>query len=145
MRTREAGFHGKLLITLLLLERNSVWKLPFKIARRLICQALYNCEIHPSSFVSDNALRTLRLPHPFLIIIHRDAIICENVTIFHNVTLGATEGRRAGVPKIRSGATLGTGVTVLGPVDVGSRAVLGAGALILKDVHDEQRVVGVHK
>lgn len=140
---RERGFHGRLVIAILYMERVSRWKLPFKILRRVICQMLYHCEVSPESFSSNSALLSLRLPHPYLIVIHREVLIEDNVTIFHGVTVGAREGRHRGLPRLRSGAYIGAGAAVLGDVDVGCSARIGAHALVMASVADNSTAVGV--
>lgn len=138
-------FHARLIIGILYLEKISRWKFPLKVARRLICQSVYHVEVHPDSFDSPEALLSLRLPHPFLIVVHRSARIGCNVTLFHNVTIGAREQGHAGFPRLCEGSYIGTGATLLGNVNIGRSAVIGAGALILGDVMESATVVGVHK
>lgn len=86
------GFHAIITLTLLYMEKAFYFKFPFKILRKLIIQGLYSSEIHPDSFRNKEAIATCRLPHPYLIIIHRTASIGINSTIFHNVTIGVIEG-----------------------------------------------------
>lgn len=131
---RERGFHGRLVISIMLLERSCGWKAPFRLLRRIICQMVYHCEINPASFVSSSAIASLRLPHPYLIVVHRDVEIGERVTFFHGVTIGAREGRHTGVPVIGSDCYLGTGATVIGPLRLGDGARIGANCLVLSDV-----------
>lgn len=78
------GFHAIITLTLLYMEKAFYFKFPFKILRKLIIQGLYSSEIHPDSFRNKEAIATCRLPHPYLIIIHRTASIGINSTIFHN-------------------------------------------------------------
>lgn len=85
------SFHAIIVLTLLYLEKVSYFKFPLKILRKIIIQGLYCCEIHPDSFRSKEAISTCRLPHPYLIIIHKTASIGVNSTIFHNVTIGVIE------------------------------------------------------
>ena len=139
------GFHARIIIGILYLEKTMGWKLPLKVVRKLVCQAIYHVELHPDSFDSPEALLTLRLPHPFLIIVHRSVRIGCNVTLFHNVTVGAREQGHAGFPKLGEGSYVGTGAMLLGNVNVGRSAIVGAGALVLGDVSEMSTVVGVHK
>lgn len=139
------GFHARIVILTLYLEKVSPWKLPLKIVRKLVCQAIYHVEVHPDSFSSAAAILSLRLPHPFLIIVHRSARIGSNVTLFHNVTIGAREKRHAGLPTLGDHVYVGTGATILGDLQVGESSVVGAGALVLANVPAASTVVGVHK
>jgi serine acetyltransferase len=90
-KIRKMSFNARNIVLILYLEKFFFIKWPFKILRKIIIQMLYNCEIYPESFVSINSLLTLRLPHPYLIIIHRNVRIGENVTIFQGVTIGVIE------------------------------------------------------
>ncbi|HEL3174011.1 TPA: hypothetical protein UME34_000583 [Stenotrophomonas maltophilia] len=141
--TRERGFHGRLIVAILYMERVSLFKFPFKVLRSLICQMVYHCEISPESFSSGAALLSLRLPHPYLVVVHRKVLIEQDVTIFHGVTIGAREGRHQGVPRICRNAYIGTGATILGDVSVGFGARIGAHALVMVDVKENSTVVGV--
>jgi|GEM_PF-4354242 len=139
------GFHARIVILALYLEKISPWKLPLKIVRKLVCQAIYHVEVHPDSFASPAAILSLRLPHPFLIIVHRSARIGSDVTLFHNVTIGAREKGHAGLPVLGDGVYVGTGATILGALELGASSVVGAGSLVLANVPAASTVVGVHK
>lgn len=77
----------------------------------------------------------LLLPHFGNIVIDRRARIGSNCTIHHNVTLGA-EGRGddRGVPVIGDRVYIGAGATLLGSIQIGEDAVIGAGSVVTKDV-----------
>lgn len=89
----------------------------------------------------------LRLPHPYGIIISNYSVIGDNCTIFHNVTLGANEHR----PDYRNGPILGnnvyigTGAILIGPIIVGDGAVIGAGAIVTKDVPSNAMVIDTNQ
>ncbi len=82
------------------------------------------------------------LPHPNGIVIHPRAEIGPNCIIFQHVTLGVN-GEVGKAPKIGAGVTISPGACVLGLVHIGHQAVIGANAVVLKDVLEEQVVVGV--
>jgi serine O-acetyltransferase len=71
-------------------------------------------------------------------------VIGENVSLLHSVTLGGT-GARAGDrhPKIRCGVLIAAGAKVLGNIEVGEGAKIGAGSLVLDSVLPHTTVVGV--
>lgn len=75
-------------------------------------------------------------------VIHRDAVIGARAVIASGVTLGGRGGRN-GAPTIGEGALIGTGAKVLGPVNVGRFASIGANAVVLDDVPDYAVVVGI--
>lgn len=74
-------------------------------------------------------------------------VIGDNVTIFHQVTLGAREADFEFDPLLRpyvgDGVTLSVGSKVLGPVSIGNGAVIGANAVVLADVPSGSLAVGV--
>ncbi|NKF21892.1 hypothetical protein [Solimonas marina] len=142
---RLKGFHARIILSILYGEKVFPISFPFKILRKLINQAIYHCEIHPDSFISSDAILTLRLPHPFLIIVHRKVQIGRNVTLFHNVTLGNREHGHSGYPIVEDNAYVGTGAVILGAVTLGHSATVGAMALVLSDVNPGQRAVGLHR
>lgn len=74
----------------------------------------------------------LLIPHPNGIVIHPDADIGPNCLIFQQVTIGAT--RTPGVPRIGGNVDIGAGARILGPVEVGDHAQIGANAVVTRDV-----------
>lgn len=141
------SFHERIVIGVLLLEKICHFSLPWKILRKIINQAIYHVEIHPDSFATSDTLISLRLPHPYNIIIHRECRISENCTFFQNVTIGVIErqGTIIGPPVIHSSAYFGAGCVVLGNVIVGEHAKCGANAVILRDVGPYSTAVGMYK
>lgn len=89
--------------------------------------------------------RNLRLPHGGNgIILHAAAVVGDEVTILHQVTLGHRSADRPDeAPTVADGAYIGAGAKVLGNVHIGERAVVGANAVVLKDVPAGAVVGGV--
>jgi serine O-acetyltransferase len=73
----------------------------------------------------------LLIPHPNGIVIHPDAKIGCNCLIFQQVTIGATT---KGIPTIRGHVDIGAGAKIIGPVEVGEHARIGANAVVHTDV-----------
>jgi len=101
-------------------------------------------EIHPGAKIGKN----LFIDHGMGVVIGETAVVEDNVSMYHGVTLGAhagecstTHGRRH--PYICSGAILGAGAKILGCVTLGENAKVGANAVVLKDVEPNATVVGV--
>lgn len=101
-------------------------------------------EIHPGAALG----RRVFIDHGAAVVIGQTAVVGEDTTLYHQVTLGAVgwwadsmrpPGERRH-PVVGPGVVLGAGATVLGPVTVGGRAVVGAGALVLHDVPAGARV-----
>jgi serine O-acetyltransferase len=82
----------------------------------------------------------LLLPHPNGIVLHPQAIIGHNCLIFQQVTIGAG---RSGIPVIGGHVDIGAGARILGGVTIGDHAVIGANAVVVKDVPRYGLAVGV--
>ena len=97
-------------------------------------------DIHPAARVGSG----LMLDHATGIVVGETAVIEDDVSILHSVTLGGT-GKESGDrhPKIGSGVLLGAGATILGNIEVGNCARVAAGSLVLKPVPPKVTVAGV--
>jgi serine O-acetyltransferase len=74
----------------------------------------------------------LALPHPNGVVIHPTAIIGPNCLIFQQVTIGVAEGTHA--PVIGGHVDIGAGAKIIGAVNVGDHALIGANAVVTRDV-----------
>lgn len=72
-------------------------------------------------------------------VVNEDAFIDENVIIQHHVTIGRNE--KGGVPRIRDGACIGAYAIILGNIEIGENAKIGAGAVVTKAVQANVTVV----
>ena len=110
-----------------------------KICKRLIywfCKHYFCCDIHPTDKISPTA----KFAHNGLgVVINEDVIIGDNVLIQHHVTIG-TNGK--GVPQIGGGVRIGAHAIILGNIEIGENAVIGAGAVVTKSVPANATVVG---
>ena len=99
-------------------------------------------DIHPGARIGRNFF----IDHGFTVI-GETADIGDNVTIYQNVTLGGTNpstgigGKRH--PTLHDGVVIGSGAQVLGPVEVGAGAKIGANAVVTKDVAPGATMVGI--
>lgn len=84
----------------------------------------------------------LIMPHPNGIVIHPDVEIGPNCLIFQQVTIGTTGGR-SGVARIAGHVDIGAGARILGPVTVGAHALIGANAVVTRDVPEGMIAAGV--
>lgn len=93
----------------------------------------------------------LFLPHPFGIIVGTTSRLANNVTLMQQVTLGGkdpwcTDPDLAGdYPTLEEGVYVGAGAKILGPVTIGKWAIVGANAVVTKDVPAGATVVGFNK
>ncbi len=80
------------------------------------------------------------------VVIGETAVIGDDVTIYHSVTLGGTgksKGKRH--PTIEDGVVIGTGAKVLGNIVIGKNSKIGAGAIVTKDVPENVTVINTNK
>lgn len=97
-------------------------------------------EIHPGAQIGKN----LFIDHGFGVVIGETAIIGDNVTLFHGVTLGGTgkeKGKRH--PTIGNNVFIGSGAKLLGNITIGNNVKIGANAVILKNIPSDVTVVGI--
>jgi serine O-acetyltransferase len=107
-----------------------------------LSRVLTAIDIHPGATIGARFF----IDHGFTVI-GETAEIHDDVTIYQNVTLGGTNpstgvgGKRH--PTLRSGVVIGSGAQVLGPIEVGEGARVGANAVVTKDVLPSTTVVGI--
>lgn len=97
-------------------------------------------EIHPGAIIGKN----LFIDHGNGVVIGETAILHNDITIYHGVTLGGVRnivGKRH--PTIMDGATIGAHAQILGNITIGKCAKIGAGAVVLKDILPYTTVVGI--
>ena len=88
--------------------------------------------------------RGIFLDHATGLVVGETAVIEDDVSILQNVTLGGT-GKETGDrhPKIRRGVLIGAGAKILGNIEIGHCARIGAGSVVLHDVPPMKTVAGV--
>lgn len=101
---------------------------------------VFQCDIHPAATVG----RGVFFDHAHGMVIGETAVIGDNVSMLHDVTLGGT-GKEGGDrhPKIRSGVMIGAGAKVLGNIEIGECARIAAGSVVLAPVPRNTTVAGV--
>jgi serine O-acetyltransferase len=101
---------------------------------------VFGVDIHPAATVGKGIL----IDHATSVVIGETAIIEDNVSLLHEVTLGGT-GKESGDrhPIVRKGVLIGAGAKVLGRVEIGECAKIGAGSVVLDDVPAHTTVAGV--
>jgi len=104
------------------------------------CSEVFQTDIHPAARIG----RGVFLDHATGVVIGSTAVIEDDVSILHAVTLGGT-GKQSGDrhPKIRRGVMIGAGAKILGNIEVGACARVAAGSVVLRSVPPHTTVVGV--
>ena len=101
---------------------------------------VFGVDIHPNAKIG----KGLMIDHAHSIVIGETAVVGDNVSMLHSVTLGGTgkeeEDRH---PKINDGVLIGAGAKVLGNIRVGYCSRIAAGSVVLQDVPAKSTVAGV--
>ena len=97
-------------------------------------------EIHPGAQIESGVF----IDHGSGLVIGETAIVETGVLLYHGVTLGGT-GKDCGKrhPTVRKGALISAHAQVIGPVEIGENAKVGAGAVVVADVPSDVTVVGI--
>jgi serine O-acetyltransferase len=101
---------------------------------------VFQADIHPAAKIGCGVF----FDHGTSLVIGETAVIENDVSILHEVTLGGT-GKDSGDrhPKVRKGVLIGSGAKLLGNIEIGEGAKIGAGSVVLKDVPKHSTVAGV--
>ena len=100
----------------------------------------FGVDIHPGARIG----KGIMIDHATGVVIGETAVVEDNVSMLHGVTLGGT-GKDCGDrhPKVRRGSLLSAGATVLGNIEIGECARIGAGSIVLRNVPPYCTAVGV--
>ena len=105
----------------------------------------YNCQIYPQAQIGSN----LYIPHCLGIVVGNTAIIGNNCKIFPNVVIGSSQNAR--MPKIGrrhaiigDNCILGANSSIIGAIHIGDNVIIGAGAVVTKDVPSNSIVLGIN-
>ena len=101
---------------------------------------VFSIDIHPNARIG----RGIMIDHAHSIVIGETAVVGDDVSMLHSVTLGGT-GKEGGDrhPKIGDGVLIGAGAKVLGNIKVGNCARVAAGSVVLDNVPAKKTVAGV--
>lgn len=101
---------------------------------------VFDVDIHPGARMG----KSIMIDHATGVVIGETAVVEDQVSMLHGVTLGGSGCAKTDRhPKIRQGVLIGVGAKILGPVEVGAGAKIGAGSLVLEDVQPNTTVAGV--
>ncbi len=136
------GFHAVSLHRI----NNFLWNIGLRALARFganIARILTGIEIHPEAKIGKN----LFIDHGTGVVIGQTAIIGDDVTIYHGVTLGGS-GRadladKKRHPTLKNGAIIGAGAQVLGDITIGNHAKIGANSVVTSSIADGMTAIGI--
>lgn len=133
------GFHARLAHRLAnALHRRGVPLLPRGIMH--VARFLTGIEIHPGATIG----RRFFIDHGMGVVIGETTEIGDDVMLYQGVTLGGTSTRRVKRhPTLRDRVVVGAGAKVIGAIEVGENARIGAGSVVVTNVPANATVVGV--
>jgi len=105
-----------------------------------ITQIITNIDIHPAAKIGKHVF----IDHGTGVVIGETTIIEDNVLIYQGVTLGGvslTHGKRH--PTIREGVVIGAGAKILGNIEIGEHAKIGANSVVVKPVPECSTAIGI--
>ena len=122
----------------------------FDIIARIISQFsrfLTGIEIHPKAEIGKN----LFIDHGMGVVIGETSKIGDNVTIYHNVTLGGIapsinsndQRNMKRHPTLEDNVVIGSGAQILGPIIVGKNSLIGSNSVVTKNVPEKSVMVGI--
>ena len=120
-----------------------LWKHNFKLLARMHSQFWRfwtQIEIHPGAQIESGVF----IDHGSGLVIGETAVVEKGAMLYHGVTLGGT-GKDTGKrhPTVRKGALISAHAQVIGPIEIGEKAKVGAGAVVVADVPSDVTVVGI--
>ncbi|WP_456437737.1 serine O-acetyltransferase [Desulfurobacterium sp.] len=119
------------------------WEKKLKLLARMVSHFsrwLTGIEIHPGAKIG----RRFFIDHGMGVVIGETTEIGNDVTIYHQVTLGGTsthKGKRH--PTIGNNVVIGAGAKILGPIKIGDNCKIGANSVVVRDVPPNSTVVGI--
>jgi serine O-acetyltransferase len=133
------GFHALLFHRL----AHKIWGAGFKWLARFTSHLgrwLTGIEIHPGAQIG----RRFFIDHGMGVVIGETAVIGDDCTLYHGVTLGGTswnKGKRH--PTLGKGVVVGAGAKILGPIAIGDGAKIGSNAVVVKPVPAGATAIGI--
>lgn len=134
-----AAFHGLFFYRLShFLYRYKLYPLAYLLY--YLSRVLFSMDIHPACEIEPGVV----IDHGIGVVIGSTATVGSGTVIYHGVTLGAKKicsGKRH--PDIGKNVLIGAGAKILGPIKIGDNSIIGANAVVLKDVAPNNLVAGI--
>ena len=106
-------------------------------ARHIFWSIITQSDINPCATIGSG----LKLPHPIGVVIHEDAVIGDDCMIMQLVTVGMIDTGE--VPSVGNNVYVGAGAKIIGRVEIGDGARIGANAVVVDDVPQGRTAVGI--
>ena len=122
---------------------NFFWNLRLRLFGRFVSNLgrwLTGVEIHPGAKIG----RRFFIDHGMGVVVGETAEIGDDVTLYHGVTLGGVSwspGKRH--PTLEDNVVVGSGAQILGPITIGKNSLIGANAVVTKNVPEKSIMVGI--
>lgn len=122
---------------------NALWRRGFRFPGRFLSwfgRLVSNVDIHPGATIG----RRFFIDHGASVVIGETAVVGNDVTLYHGVTLGGVSwkpGKRH--PTLEDNVLVGCGAKILGPITVGAGSRVGANSVVIEDVPPGVTVVGI--
>lgn len=113
------------------------FKFVIEIGYRFVTEWILGIELRPKTVVGDG----LRIYHGTGLVVNDHTILGRNVILRHGVTLGHVRAGE-GCPVVEDDVEFGAGAIAIGPIRIGTGAVIGAGAVVSRDVPPHAVVTG---
>lgn len=104
----------------------------------LLMNVASGCYISPKAKIGPG----LYLPHPVGIVIGDGVIIGSGVSIYQHVTLGSSDRGANAYPALGDHCRVFAGAVIVGQIEIGPRAVVGASAVVLRSIPAGAKAVG---
>ena len=120
-----------------------LWSVKLKLIARIfshLARVITGIEIHPGAQIG----RRFFIDHGMGVVIGETAIIGDDCTLYHGVTLGGTtwkKGKRH--PTLKDNVVIGAGAKVLGPITLGNNSKVGSNAVVVTDIPNDSTAVGI--
>ena len=129
---------------------NWLWRRGLKWFARVLStfsRWMTGIEIHPGATIGNRFF----IDHGMGVVIGETSEVGDNVTIYHNVTLGGSspsidserQRHEKRHPTIGNDVVIGSGAQIIGPIKVGNNSRIAANAVVVKDVPENATMVGI--
>lgn len=121
---------------------HALWQMQVPVlpeAVRILCRIVFHADMPAQVAVPPDVIF---VHNGMGVVVHTQVRFRGPALIFHNVTIGNSKGFRDGVPVIGSHVMIGAGAVIMGPITIGDGCVIGANAVVTRDVPPYHMAMG---